>query len=98
MAQEDARGVEAWVGEVRFLRLAVHVAAGAGGAGHAEALQQLGIEIELTAPPQAYAEKERRCPGLARLARCRQAVGTVIGRAEGGIALVDEGRLAVDLE
>ncbi len=98
LAHEETRRVEARIREARFLRLAVGIAAGAKGVGHAEALQQLRIEVELTALPQAHAEKERRRPGLARLAARRQAVGAVVGCAESGIALVDEGRLAVDFE
>ena len=97
LAQENARGVVARVGEVRLLRFAVGVAAGAHGVGDAEALQQLGIVVELAALPQAHAEEGRHRPGLAALALRREAVGPAVERVERRVALVDEGGLAVDL-
>ena len=57
LAQEQARDVESWIGEVRLLCLAVGIARGARGVGDAEALQQLGIEIELAALPEPHAEE-----------------------------------------
>src|SRR5205807_3939587 len=97
LAQEQPRGIVAREREVGLLRLAVGIAAGADRAGNAEALQQLGIVVELAALPQAHAEEGRRRPGLARLAVARQAVLALEGRVEGRVTLEDEGGLAVDL-
>src|SRR5262249_49385345 len=98
LAQEQSRGVVARIGEVGLLRLAVGEAAGADGIGETEALQQLGIEVELATLPQAYAEERPGRPGLARLATARQAGVALERRRDRWIALDDERGLAVDLK
>src|SRR5262249_19324822 len=83
-------------GEARFLRLPVRKSAGADGVIEAEALQQFGIVVDFAAVPEPRVEIEAVAPGLLQLWRGRQAVRAAIGRMKAGIALRQEGRLAVD--
>src|SRR4051812_24822301 len=85
------------IGKVRFLRLAVRKARGAGGVVQTEALEQLGIVVELGALPQLRAEKDAGGERLPGLRPRREAVNAEIGRAKARIALLDVGGLAVDL-
>src|SRR5262249_4484069 len=87
LAQEQARDVETRVGEVRLLRFAIGVAAGACRIGDTETLQQLGVEVELPALPQPHAEEARDRPGLAALAFRRQAVLSGVEGIDRRIAL-----------
>ncbi len=80
-----------------LLRLAIGEAGEAERRVEAEALRQLGIEIELTALPQSPAEERRRCKGLSRLAAAGKAVGAFIGRANPRIGGRDEGGLGVNV-
>src|SRR5262249_3974712 len=96
LSQEKARYVEARIRIVRLLRLAVGIAARASGVGDAEAVQRLGIEVELAALPQAHTEKARHGPGLPALALRRQAVRSAVERIDRRIALIDECGLAMD--
>ena len=76
----------------------------AGESGNAErvvepkSLIDLRIDPQLGALPQPHADIERGVPGLAALTAAGQAVGSLIGRAEGRIALFEERGLAVKVE
>src|SRR5262249_29593987 len=97
LAQEQARRAVVRVWEIRLLRLAVGKPSGAGGVVQAEALQQLGIVIELAAVPEPQGEKGAHGPGISRLRPGREAVLAEVGRAEGRVALLDERGLPVNL-
>jgi len=97
LPQKQPRGAVAGIRKVRFLRLAVGEAAGAGRVVQPKALQQLGIVIELAAIPQFQAEKGAGGPGLSGLRPWREAVLAEIGRPKRRITLLDVGGLPVDL-
>src|SRR5262249_15341174 len=97
LAQEEPRRGVTRVWEIRLLRLAVRESGGAGGVVQAEALQQLGIVVELAPVPEPQAKKGAQGPGISRLRPGREAVLAEIGRAERRVALLDERGLPVDL-
>src|SRR5262249_232958 len=97
LPQKQPRRVVMRVRKVRLLSFAVGETGRASGGVQAEALQQLGIVVELAAVPNLEAEKGAGAPGLSRLRPRRKAVRAEIGRAKRRIALLDIGGLSVDL-
>src|SRR5581483_11474227 len=74
LPQEQPRGAVARKQEARLLRLAVGIAGEADGVAQAEALQELGVVVELAAIPKLDAEESAGAPDLARLRPRCQAV------------------------
>ena len=69
LAHEDAGDVQPRVREARLLRLAVRIGREPEGVAQAEALHQLGIDVELHAVPQPDTDKCGRARGVLELAR-----------------------------
>src|SRR5262249_29659437 len=97
LAQEEPRRAVARGGEVRLLRLAVAEPGEADRVAQPETLEQLGIVVDGATVPDPHAHKGAARPGLARLREVREAVRPRVGRAERRIALLDVGRLRVQL-
>jgi hypothetical protein len=79
LPQKQARGGVARIWKIRLLRFAIRKAGGARGVVQAEALQQLGIVVELAALPQPQAEKRAGGKGRSGLRPRRKAVLAEIG-------------------
>src|SRR5207244_13400991 len=84
-------------GGAGLLRFAVRKAGQSERAVEAKALRQFRVEIKLAAIPQPHAKERGRGPCLLQLPASGEAVRTGIGRAEGRIALCNEGGLRVDV-
>ena len=96
LPEKQARRAVARIREIRLLRFAVGEAGRTGGVVQSEALQQLGIVIELAPVPESQAQKCASGPGGASLCPGREAVLADIRRAKRGIALLDVRGLGVD--
>ncbi len=84
------------VGEVGFLRLAARKSRDPDGVVQSKSLQQFGVVIDLAAFPEPRVQKQAVAPGLLKLRRRRQAVGTRIGRVKRRITLRQERGLPMD--
>src|SRR5215470_5002314 len=86
------------IGKVGLLRFAVGISGSSRGIVQTEALEKLGIVIELAAVPQAHAKIAADGPRLPRLRPRRKAVRANIGRSKARITLLDVSGLPVHLE
>ena len=93
------RDARARVGVVRakLIGLSARESGGPVRVGEAEALIKFRVDPQLGTLPQAKASKERDITGFAALPAAGQAIGTLEGRADSRISLLDECSLAVKI-
>ena len=97
LPHEDTGDVYPRHWEVRFLRFTVGKASDSQRVVEAKALHEFRVDIDFGAVPRSIAEVRRCARRILDLIGARQAIRTFIGRSESGIALLDEGKLPVDI-